>query len=578
MKRSLVWPLLAIGMLSCDAVSEREPDSGGSRPTDDGGRTPALDAGADADAAAPNAEPLRVLVEGEDEPYALAIDDRRVYWTSRNQLRTASIAGGESRTLATGRGLRRIAVAEGFVYFTDGNAGTVSRVDRDGGDTQVIGTGVQPNGIAIRERTVYWTNGGMTLGDGAVMRGVLEGGSPMALADALSQPAAVGVDDAFVYFTSTGQSCGASSGGAGGCVGGGVSKVPRAGGAVVVITAEGTPAELAVGARGVYWAASGLPRVMFAPADGTAPRMLANVLGETPGSLAVDDDALYFASTDRGRVLKVDLDGGTPVPLVTDLGSVGGIAVDRDWVYVAATSQGRIVRIAKDGSAAQPGAPITGPCPTPIGSAAAIAASPRADQNLELLALRLDAGEVVATQATYDRVIADVTAIRALAPALADVGYFPPHDGKTLLVQPSEQVFKLIEAGQYSAWDCLNEFYGLTSIEPQRFSIGSSFVLVKLKGLYDLALLAGVYAQLPGITSVEPDGFGGDNAKICAARAGDQFEYMVDRAGGDCPAGCTTHDAQHFRSSAPGVVEALETWNSESGAPAPQWFTRMCRR
>jgi hypothetical protein len=90
-------------------------------------------------------------------------------------------------------------------------------------------------------------------------------------------------------------------------------------------------------------------------------------------------------------------------------------------------------------------------------------------------------------------------------------------------------------------------------------------------------VLASVYAELPGIENVDPSVTPADGPTICAARDGDIYDYVVDRAGGDCLFGCTTHDAHHFRSTAPGEIEVLESWNSESGTSAPEWFTRACR-
>jgi len=131
-----------------------------------------------------------------------------------------------------------------------------------------------------------------------------------------------------------------------------------------------------------------------------------------------------------------------------------------------------------------------------------------------------------------------------------------------------------ILAGEYSAWDCLNDFYRLESQE----SFSGRYVILKLKGQYDLELLASLYLRLPGMQSAEPNLSGGGGSSICAYRAGAMIEYVVDRAGGDCPAGCTTHDARAFVSTAPGVVQATGMWNSESGEPRPDWFTRACRR
>jgi hypothetical protein len=315
---------------------------------------------------------------------------------------------------------------------------------------------------------------------------------------------------------------------------------------------------------------------MFA-ANGRGPSVLAQLLGEELGALALDADALYVSSTSYGRALKLSLDGGTPEPLVTDLGVIGGIAVDRDWVYVAASTQGKLVRVPKDGSASRPDGPVTGPCPTPLGTAEAIAATPRVDANLELLAQQLDRNEVVATQATYDRVVADIQAIRAANPALADIGFFARHDGKTLMLTTNDTTGMSIEAHEYLAWDCLNTFYGLDSIQFEHSFIGP-WATVKLKGSYNLPKLAELYSMLPGITRAAANSGGGDSSTLCAYRSGDTIEYVVDRRDGDCPAGCITSDARGFTSKAPGMIAPLGSWNSESNTPKPDWLVRACAR
>lgn len=209
----------------------------------------------------------------------------------------------------------------------------------------------------------------------------------------------------------------------------------------------------------------------------------------------------------------------------------------------------------------------------PIGTAAEIAATPRADPNLELLAMRVEPGRVTASEEIDARLVADVAAIRVAAPELAGIGYFGRSDGKQLLLSPNDLTMQSIRAHEYSAWDCLNDFYGLENLE-----VGSTFVVLTLKGTYDLATLSKLYGTLPGIRSAESNVSGGDSATICAQQSGAMFEYVVDRAGGDCPAGCTTHDAHAFVSTAAGVVTAKGSWNSEQTPNPPDWFTRLCRR
>jgi hypothetical protein len=134
-----------------------------------------------------------------------------------------------------------------------------------------------------------------------------------------------------------------------------------------------------------------------------------------------------------------------------------------------------------------------------------------------------------------------------------------------------------MKSGDYTAWSCLNDFYGVASLQIHEVS-SLSYVLLQLKGNYALDVLAPLYAELPGIEAVEPNGSGGDGPTICAWRDGEDYEYVIDRAGGDCPAGCTSHDAHHFRSAADGAIEALESWNSETDPDRPEWYERVCRR
>jgi hypothetical protein len=517
---------------------------------------------------------LEELASGEDEPYRLAIDDRYVFWISGTELRRVALTGGDVSTLATGAGLRSLAVASGYVYFTDGLAGVVARVDREGGAVEELGGGTYPSGIFVDDIRVYWSNGGMSVGetaDGTLATALLDDPGGTVLADGLHQPAAVVVDGEHVYFTSTAQGCTASSSG-NSCYGGGVGRVPIDGGEPVPVDAEGTPGELVLGERGLYWVVEP-GRVKLAPRGGGAVQTLTTLSGEGSGIIAVDADSFYLSSSLNGRVLRLPLDGGEPLPLVVDLGTTGGIAVAGEWVYVAATSQGRILRVKKDGSAARPDGPITGPCPSPVGSADEIASTPREDANLELLALSLDEGNVVATDETYERVIADVAGMRALEPGLADIDYWPGNDGKTMILIPTEIARQSMQDGDYSAWDCLNDFYGLES--PPTMS--SSLVIVTLDGMYSLDVLASVYGELPGVERAEPNSLGGDGPTICVLRDGANYEYVIDRAGGDCPAGCTTHEAHHFVSTAAGMVEALEVWDSASGEGVPSWYTRVCR-
>jgi hypothetical protein len=521
-----------------------------------------------------------VIAEGEQDPRALAIDDTYVYWVAGPAVRRAPLEGGAAETLSQASPLQ-LAAADGAVYFTDLPGGKILRVDGDGSE-HTIGSGVQPVGIAVHEGRVFWTNSGMTAGpegDGSLASARSDGSDAQVLVDKLSQPWAIAVDAQNVYFSSTSQACAGQTppGRAPAtCSGGGVLAAPRAGGAPFLIDSASTPTYLGLGADALFWFGEYPTRLLSAPLTrGGAAREVAALRDERPGPLVVADDSVYFSSSERGRVLKLPLGASTPTPIAVDLGQVGGIAVDARGVYVAASSQGRIVRFPKDGSAAR-AEPVAGPCPTPLGTAEEVAATPREDVAIEQLALRLD-GQIMATQATYERVQADVSAVRAVAAELADIDHRPRDDGRQLLLRMSELAYQAVEAGDYTAWDCLNDFYRVTRIEPMNL-LDLRLVLIELEGTYELSLLGELYTKLPGVLSAEANSAGGDGPTICARRQGETFEYVFDRRSGDCLGGCTEHDAQRFVSTAPGTVEARERWVSSTQLPAPAWFTETCRR
>jgi hypothetical protein len=231
-----------------------------------------------------------------------------------------------------------------------------------------------------------------------------------------------------------------------------------------------------------------------------------------------------------------------------------------------------------DGAAAMDVRPNAGAdCPPALASEAELASTPRANANLELLALKLSPGKVVADEATYQRVVRDVAAIRAKDPSLAKISFFAHDDGQTIgLVVPVETAAQM-EAGTYHAWDCLNATYS-AMLPVEVIRIGSSataFVYFELRGLYATKLLAAEYAKLPGITSAEGATFGGDGPTICATAGPSTWHYVFDDASGDCPAGCIDHVLRHFATEPAGAVTELGRWSTQDGSPRPSWATEL---
>jgi hypothetical protein len=221
-----------------------------------------------------------------------------------------------------------------------------------------------------------------------------------------------------------------------------------------------------------------------------------------------------------------------------------------------------------------------GDCLTGLVTTMELASTPRADTNLELLALRLSPGRVVADQAIYDRVVRDVSAIRTQRPDLATISYFPAYDGKTIDLTVDVDTAERMKSGTYTPWNCLNTRLG--AVMPFEYTrIGNAdneFVFAGVKGIYAIDVVAPEYGRLPGVTNTDDDNVGGDGPTICVTSGPDTWHYVFDAASGDCPAGCIDHAYSHFTTDTVGTVIQLEEWSSTSSGSAPAWVAQFASR
>jgi hypothetical protein len=204
------------------------------------------------------------------------------------------------------------------------------------------------------------------------------------------------------------------------------------------------------------------------------------------------------------------------------------------------------------------------------GSGLDLSVTPRADENLELLALRVS-GAVVAPQDVYDRVVRDVTAIRAAHPEVQGVRYLPRDDGKSLLVIMNKSVADANRARfqeLYARWRLVDSS-NLSQLTPD-----SQIVALRFVGIYDMTVVAREFAALGGVSSAEPDritNIGGADT-ICLTRDGVWYRYVFERA-----SGCEACGGQLFGFSADvgGVVISEANWDPATPAPMPGFIRRF---
>jgi hypothetical protein len=138
------------------------------------------------------------------------------------------------------------------------------------------------------------------------------------------------------------------------------------------------------------------------------------------------------------------------------------------------------------------------------GTAGEIAAGPREDFSVEWLALA--AGRRLTAAAHYDRIVADLAAIRTLAPETEELEFVGRWDPNTVIVEFERSVYDAIDAGTYHAWDCLNDWYRVTGViafsGPTQ---ESGFVGVVFDAPLHPYLVGPDYATLPGALGFMPD-------------------------------------------------------------------------
>jgi len=223
---------------------------------------------------------------------APVLDSTYVYWTSLfGPVMKAPKSGGTAVTLSNGNEPGPLAVDATNFYY-GGNNGRLYEMPIVGAPKATLLTNVNHGvavfgGIAVDATAVYWTASNYGNVVGKIPTG---GGTPVALANPLSEPQGIALDATNVYFTTEA---------------GEVVSVPKGGGASVTLASTpGTALAIAVDGANIYWIASeptdgATSSVLKVPVGGGSVTTLASMQPtvDAPLSVAVDETSVYWATS-----------------------------------------------------------------------------------------------------------------------------------------------------------------------------------------------------------------------------------------------------------------------------------------
>jgi len=206
---------------------------------------------------------------------------RHLYWTNfgMNTIGRASVDGtGANQSFISGTNAPAgVAVDSNYVYWTNGNAGTIGTIGRanldgTGANQSFISAGNLPTGVAVDSNFVYWATN-----ESAIARANLDGtGANQSFITGANVPNGVAVDSNFIYWAN--QSSGTI----------GRANLDGTGANQSFITGASNPRGIAVDSNFIYWTNSGTNTIARANLDGTGANQSFITGASNPFGLAVD--------------------------------------------------------------------------------------------------------------------------------------------------------------------------------------------------------------------------------------------------------------------------------------------------
>lgn len=173
--------------------------------------------------------------------------------------------------------------------------------------------------------------------------------------------------------------------------------------------------------------------------------------------------------------------------------------------------------------------------------------TPKADKDAELMALYLS-GSLYAPSRLYWQVSEELKSIRSTYAEeiqyINKIHFNLPWRESCILVAFDDTTGQKIDQGEYTAWDDLNTKYSIEEIEKLHHST-YTYVL-NFKGRLHSQRLVEIYRDLPGITNIGKNRYGGDFSNIYPKLTEHGITYLFRHAWGDCLNGCLASEFWYF--------------------------------
>jgi hypothetical protein len=274
--------------------------------------------------------------------------------SERGEIAFRGHGGRRPRVLAHGgNGEKHLIQDPRYLYWTDAEDGTVTRISKGGGVPVVLASGLEhPGAITLADGYLYWVN--QRLSSGTVVRMPASGGEVELLAENQDGPVSIAASGNTVVWTNF----------ADGLATGTLMRKQIGGRLTTLASKQKQPGSVAIDAEQIYWTSFGIKRpayfrdgaMMRIPREGGPKRFVVAREQSMARSVVLDDEWIYWCTADElehdpalGGIKRRRKAGGATQDIVSWSQDTGCIALDRTRVYWLQQFGGALFRVRKEG-------------------------------------------------------------------------------------------------------------------------------------------------------------------------------------------------------------------------------------